>query len=77
MTRAERALRVIERFGGIDGDHHKTWVLDQVARALHGCKLQDIDNEKTETPAYKEWVKQMCDGDDGPETYSYDEGIAP
>jgi hypothetical protein len=32
--RIERALDVIYEFGGIDGAHHKQWVLDQVVRVL-------------------------------------------
>ncbi len=58
------ALKLIERYGGIDGDHHKTWVIDQVARIL-----TDV--------AYEEWVKDMCDGEDGPESYTWEPGIAP
>lgn len=33
------ALAYIESYGGIDGDHHKTWVLDQVARILNGTPV--------------------------------------
>lgn len=58
------ALGVIEHFGGIDGAHHKTWVIDQVARAL----LQDT---------YSNWVVCMKDGEDGPNTYEWSEGIPP
>lgn len=29
-----RALEVIAACGMVDGEHHKQWVLDQVARAL-------------------------------------------
>ncbi len=58
------ALTVVERFGGIDGEHHKTWVIGQVARALTG-------------EGYQNWVIEMKDGEDGPETYSWDEGIPP
>jgi hypothetical protein len=57
-------MEFIERFGGIDGAHHKTWVIDQVARAL----LED---------AYPHWVVEMKDGEDGPNTYDWDEGIPP
>ena len=35
--RIEKALGLILRFGGFDGAHHKTWVLDQAVRALTGC----------------------------------------
>jgi len=58
------AIELKERYGGIDGDHHKTWVIDQVARVLLGDQ-------------YPQWVIDMKMGDDGPNTYDYDEGIAP
>lgn len=57
-------LNIIERYGGIDGDHHKTWVIDQVARALLGNN-------------YEAWVKEMKAGEDGADTYDWDEGIPP
>ncbi len=60
----EKALDVIRRYGGIDGAHHKAWVLDQAVRALTGDK-------------YEEWVKDACDGEDGPNTYDWDVGIPP
>jgi hypothetical protein len=60
------ALELLGRYGGIDGDHHKAWVLDQIARILIG----DLD-------AYNAWVVDMKNGLDGPDTYGYDEGIAP
>ena len=65
-TPVEQALEIINRFGGIDGDHHKQWVLDQVVRVL-------TENEG----GYLQWLAQHCDGEDGPETYAWDEGIAP
>jgi hypothetical protein len=60
----EKALDVIRRYGGIDGNHHKAWVLDQAVRALTGDR-------------YAEWVKEACDGEDGPNTYDWDVGIPP
>lgn len=60
------ALDIIDNYGGIDGAHHKQWVLDQVLRALCG----DADT-------YAEWIRRHKAGDDGPETYDWDEGIAP
>lgn len=51
-------------YGQIDGAHHKTWVIDQIVRALTG------DN-------YEAWVADYCNGEDGPDTYEWDEGIAP
>jgi len=55
---------MIHQYGGIDGNHHKQWVLDQVVRALTGAK-------------YDDWVKEHNDGKDGPDTYEWDVGIAP
>ena len=63
-TPTEQALGVIRRYGGIDGEHHKQWVLDQVVRILTG-------------EGYPQWVREQCDGEDGPETYGWDAGIAP
>jgi hypothetical protein len=58
------ALDMIHKYGGIDGGHHKQWVLDQVVRALTGDK-------------YAKWVEDHNAGDDGPNTYEWDVGIAP
>jgi len=61
--RIVNALEIIMRYGGFDGAHHKQWVLDQVVRALS----QD----------YPAWVAAHNEGDDGPNTYGWDEGIPP
>ncbi len=64
MTEKEqKALDFISQWGNFDGDHHKQWVLDQLVRIL-------ADN-------YEEWVREQMAGEDGPYTYSWDEGIAP
>lgn len=62
--RIESALTVAMEFGGIDGAHHKDWVIDQMVRALTGDD-------------YDKYVAAYCDGEDGPDTYTYEEGIAP
>ena len=69
MTPSDRIARALElavRYGGIDGAHHKAWVIDQMVRALVG-------NESK----YETLVADACSGEDGPNTYSWDEGIAP
>ncbi len=38
-TPADWALHYMRCYGGIDGDHHKAWVLDQVARILKGTPV--------------------------------------
>ena len=59
----ERALKIAD-MGQIDGAHHKAWVIDQMVRALTGDE-------------YPRWVEDYCDGGGGPDTYSWDTGIAP
>lgn len=86
--RIEKALAIIVKWGGIDGAHHKDWVLDQAVRALTGCPVaieqaEDINGvsysyaRQTNGEAYEALVAQACDGEDGPDTYGWEEGIAP
>lgn len=60
----KKALEIAFNYGSIDGDHHKMWVIDQMVRILTGRN-------------YKQWVADYCDGEDGPDSYEWDEGIAP
>lgn len=67
MTESERINEAIElavRYGGFDGDHHKAWVIDQMVRVLAGERYEQI-------------VREACAGEDGPDTYSWETGIAP
>lgn len=75
--RIKRALDYALRFGGIDGSHHKTWVLDQMVRALTGCTKPSRSDSQGESEEYRKWVKRCRRGEHGPETYSWDTGIAP
>lgn len=51
-------------WGSTDGGHHKMWVIDQMVRALTG-------------DGYEAWVTDHKDGEEGPETYGWDEGVSP
>lgn len=62
--RVNRAIDLAVRYGGIDGSHHKDWVIDQIVRVLAGDEYERI-------------IKEACDGEDGPETYGWEVGIAP
>lgn len=62
--RVGMALELAENYGGFDGAHHKMWVIDQMVRALTG-------------DGYGAWVRKYQNGEDGPNTYEWDEGIAP
>jgi hypothetical protein len=64
--RIELALEIASSYGGIDGDHHKMWVIDQMVQALCGGRED-----------YNTWVAEHDDGEDGPHTYEWDHGIAP
>jgi hypothetical protein len=61
---ARLALSILLEYGQTDGAHHKAWVIDQAVRALAG-------------PYYDELISAYKDGEDGPETYGWDKGIAP
>lgn len=63
-NRIEAALEIANQYGGTDEAHHKAWVIDQMVRALAWAR-------------YEKWVRDHKDGEDGPETYGWDEGIAP
>ena len=86
--RVRQALALASQYGGIDGEHHKAWVIDQIVRVLTDCptiKKQLLDCNKRpytadvlgESEEYKKFVQEQKAGEDGPETYEWDEGIAP
>ena len=57
-------MELIEKYGCIDGDFHKMWVIDQIVRII-------------QKEHYDDWVKEYENGEDGPKTYEWDVGIAP
>lgn len=63
-AKIKEALRLALEFSGYDGDHHKAWAIDQMVRVLAG-------------DYYSEFVALYEIGEDGPNTYKWDEGIAP
>lgn len=60
----QKAIEIAIKYGGFDGAHHKNWCIDQMVRQLAGFKYDEI-------------VKEVCHGEDGPNTYTWDCGIAP
>lgn len=58
------AIDLAVQYGGTDGSHHKAWVIDQMVRILAGNEYDLI-------------VAGAKTGEDGPDTYEWDEGIAP
>lgn len=62
--RIEAAIDVAVKYGGTDGDHHKAWVIDQMVRRLAYDQYEAI-------------VAEAKSGEDGPDTYAWNEGIVP
>lgn len=81
--RVDDALAQIEQYSQIDGSHHKAWCIDQTVRSLTKCPLVEVAkadysyHKKGNSEEYDEFVRGYCDGEDGPDTYEWDEGIAP
>ncbi|MEU1761183.1 hypothetical protein [Micromonospora sp. NPDC005652] len=62
--RIELAAKMLLDNGSFDGDHHKMWTIDQALRLLLGDR-------------YEATIAEWCSGEDGPDTYRWDTGIAP
>lgn len=60
--RISAALELVTQYGGIEGEHHKQWLLDKVVRTL----LESPDK-------YRRFVENFND----PDYTDWDEGIAP
>ena len=63
---ALKALEIARAHGAVPGERQKAWVIDQIVRALCG-------SEK----AYRKFITVHNAGEDGPNTYEWDTGIAP
>jgi len=84
---ADWAMYFLEHYGQIEGDHHKAWVCDQIARVLYGTKVivklakwEDGTQEyrvslSVPSQEYIDWVEKMR-GDNGTE-YDYNYGVPP
>ena len=86
--RIDNALKLAVKYGGIDGDHHKAWVIDQMVRELTGCPTVQQEGTSAhgkkytygalgESEEYRKLIREAREGEDGPETYDWDTGIAP
>ena len=64
QQRIERAIELACRYGGTDEMHHLQWVLDQMVRELAGERYGQI-------------VVDATAGENGPNTYKWEVGIAP
>lgn len=64
LSRLNEALRLAFNHAQTDGAHHKAWCIDQMVRALTDDK-------------YEVFLTVHNDGEDGPNTYEWEPGIAP
>jgi hypothetical protein len=63
-ARIVKAIQIAVRWGSCDAAHHKAWVIDQMVRAL----AEDM---------YDAVIVSAKAGEDGPETYDWEEGTPP
>lgn len=86
--RCRKAIEIAVKYGGFDGDHHKAWVIDQMVRVLTGCPtvIKTANDHRgkmyeyealCESEEYARIVREACSGEDGPDTYEWNEGIPP
>lgn len=67
--RIARAVDIVTKYGGIAGDHHKQWVIDQIVRVL----LSKEDYE-----AWRQEMRGEYDSEEDQWEYEdWDEGTAP
>ena len=59
------AIEIAERFGSIDGEHHKQWVIDQMLRALLSDQYEAWVNDRNEDETYKPWDVGIAPCGDG------------
>lgn len=64
--KVKAALDLIVQYGGVDGSHHKQWLLDQVVRTLVNGEYE-----------YRQFCERIRVDEDGEVYEEWDEGIAP
>ena len=82
-----RALVFARTYGSIDGAEHKQWIIDQMVRALLDCPITDMPyvlkdrvyyrQIQVASAAYDAWVADHNSGEEGPNNYAWEEGLAP
>lgn len=80
MTKQEKidaALAVAFQYAGIDGAHHKQWVIDQMVRALTSDKYEEWVREYNKP--YVPTEKDLCgwEPDEEEAGQEWDKGVVP
>jgi hypothetical protein len=90
-ARIARALDIAASYGGMDGDDHKMWAIDQMVRALCGAPQITVSDpiadgasvvwekmgDSDEYAAFVEEYAELGKEDDPDDVYEWSEGIAP
>lgn len=58
-------LKLIFSYGDLSGENRKQWLINQILETI-------LDGDE-----YNQFIAEYCDGEDGPNTYYWDKGIAP
>src|SRR6201989_1195099 len=86
--RIRRGLVLAMRLGCMDASQHKAYVIDQMVRALTGChEVHTISfgargrpyecKANQDTEDYRQFVAAARHGENGPDSYEWDIGVAP
>ena len=51
----DKAIAIAIRYGSIDGNHHKAWVIDQMVRALAGDDYERLILEECTEDGEIDW----------------------
>lgn len=70
-SRLESAISIIDNFGSESESQHKSWVIDQVLRALTGCAIETTGkyNKQGKNDEYLKII--------GAANCEWDEGLSP
>ena len=63
MNEAERIKEAVDlgiRYGQIEGDHHRAWVIDQMLRALLGDEYEQTIRKSDPHGEYGEWYEGIA-----------------
>jgi len=63
QEKIDKAMDKLLDYVGCDGGHHKQHAIVEAIKILAGDKFEDVKRE-------------YCDGENGPDTYGWDDGTA-
>ena len=87
-SKIDNALEIALNYAGFDGEHHKSWCIDQMVIALYGGEDSDAykefvyvyenpEEDNTEETLNSEEDEDEFGYDAGYSIYEWDKGIAP